>query len=145
MSKTAVHHDLILVIEDSQMNADLTRMLLLGAGYLVMEAGTAEIALELLADDTRLPDMIVLDLNLPKMSGLDFAKKVRSVGCEIPIIAYTAYAKREWGFPQTAYDAGCNAFVEKSGGDLDQLPRSIGLYLDAAAKAKALLPHPHRP
>lgn len=133
-------HELILVVEDNRMAADLTRAVLLGAGYLVMEAKTAEDGLALLADDTRLPDLIVLDLNLPKMPGLEFAKKVRSVGCLIPIIVYTAYAKREWGFPQTAYDAGANGFCEKSA-DIDLLPRVIEQYLQAAARAKALLPH----
>lgn len=128
-----------MVVEDNPVNANLTRAILLGAGYLVLEARSAEQALSMLADDARLPDLIVLDLNLPEMPGLDFARKVRSVGCMIPIIVYTAYAKREWGFPQAAYDAGCNAFCEKTG-DIDVLPKIIELYLERAASARALVP-----
>lgn len=126
-------HEAILVVEDNRLTANLTRAILLAAGYLVMEAPTAEDALALLANDTRLPDLIVLDLNLPRMPGLEFARKVRSVGCQIPIIIYTAEAPRDWQYPKQAYDAGCNAFVEKDG-DVDVLPRAVEKLLAAAAR-----------
>lgn len=129
-------HELILVVEDNKRGADLTRAMLMGAGYLVMVATTGEDALALLADDKQhMPDLIVLDLNLPRMPGLEFARKVRSVGCQIPIIAYTAYASQNWDYPKQAFDAGVNGFAEKSG-DLDMLPRLIAHHLDAAAATR---------
>lgn len=129
-------HELILVVEDNKRGAELTRAMLLGAGYLVIVATTGEDALALLADDNQhMPDLIVLDLNLPRMPGLEFARKVRSVGCQIPIIVYTAYASQSWDYPKQAYDAGVNGFSEKSA-DLDMLPRLIAFHLSTTAATR---------
>lgn len=120
-------HELILVIDDNETGLSLTRTILLGFGYLVKTAYDAEAALDILASPERLPDLIVLDLNLPRMSGLELAKQIRAVGCMIPIIAFTAYSTGAWDFPEQVYAAGCDGFVEKNG-DVDTLPRVIGQF-----------------
>lgn len=133
-------HELILVIDDDRTALTLTRMILLAAGFLVVTAQDAEAALDLLADpQSELPALIVLDLHLPKIQGLDFARRLRSVGSTIPMIAYTAYGTSDWRYPQQIYAAGCNGFVEKNG-DLDQLPRLIRQHLPEEPPAPDALP-----
>jgi CheY-like chemotaxis protein len=118
-------HELILVVDDDRIGLTLTRMILLAAGFMVITAQDAEAALDLLADpNAEIPAVIVLDLELPKMSGLDLARRLRQVGCPVPIIAYTAHGTHDWKFPQQAYAAGCNGFVEKTG-NIENLPRLL--------------------
>lgn len=123
-------HPLILVVDDNTLGALLTRTILQSAGYLVVVAYAAEDALDMLADTKqRMPDLIVLDLRLIGMPGLEFARQVRSVGCQIPILAFSAsYSSAETDIVQRVLDAGCNGYVEKNA-DLALLPRMIALHL----------------
>lgn len=135
-------HELILVVDDSRTGLMLTKMILLAAGFVVVTATTAEEALGVLADPhAELPALIVLDLNLPGMQGLEFAKRIRAVGCQIPMLAHTAYG-RDWRYPQDCYAAGCNGYVDKNG-DIDQLPRIVRLHLPEEAPEPAALPVLH--
>ncbi len=79
----------ILVIEDVPEMSDLISMYLTKEGMEVTKALNAEIALENLK--TNIPDLVILDLNLPGMSGFDFLKKFREeYNNAIPVIISSA-------------------------------------------------------
>jgi DNA-binding response OmpR family regulator len=77
----------ILVIEDDFGQADELTRLISSAGHNVKSVASAE-----LADDAlkgALPDLILLDIGLPGMNGLDYLQKIRSEGSRIPVILVT--------------------------------------------------------
>ena len=79
----------ILIIEDVPEMAELVAMYLKKAEMEVKIAGSAEEWLEYIAKD--LPDLVILDLNLPGMSGFDFLKKFRKEYTPtIPVIVASA-------------------------------------------------------
>ncbi|MDQ1328335.1 MAG: two-component system, cell cycle response regulator DivK, partial [Candidatus Poribacteria bacterium] len=101
----------ILVIEDNDRNRKLIKILLEANKYSVIEAQTGEEALKYLQDDK--PDLILLDIQLPKMDGLTLVKKLRldQKMKDIPIVAVTAYAMK--GDKERMLEAGCDAYVSK--------------------------------
>lgn len=80
-------------------------------GYLVRTAESAEAALALLAGE--LPQLILMDLQLPTMDGLELTRRLKSRPDtrEIPIVALTANAMR--GDEEAAREAGCDDFITK--------------------------------
>lgn len=115
----------VFVVDDNTTSLKLTRLVLLGAGYLVETVTSAEDALEELGVKGRiLPDLILIDLDLPKMDGCALATELRGRGLTMPMIAHTGFAVD----PQRCYDAGFDGFVEKSG-DTDMLPRILSQHL----------------
>ena len=77
----------VLVVEDDRDIADVLRRSLSMEGYEVRLAGDGEAALSGAADFT--PDAVVLDLGLPKMDGLEVARRLRDAG-DVPILMLTA-------------------------------------------------------
>lgn len=118
----------ILIIDDNPINLKLERILLTVEGYDVRTAMDAEEALKLL--EHYKPRLILLDLQLPGMSGLDFASKMKSNPQlkDIVIIAVTAYAMK--GDREKAMKAGCDAYVTKPI-DTKTLPNVIANYLSS--------------
>ena len=80
----------ILVVEDEQEIRDLLVFTLLRDGYEVVEAETAEVALEKI--DNSLPDLVLVDWMLPGMDGIDLAKRLRrdELTAHLPIVMLTA-------------------------------------------------------
>jgi DNA-binding response OmpR family regulator len=78
----------ILVVDDEHSIVELARLYLTNEGYRVLEAGDGEAALTLAR--TEQPDLVVLDIMLPKVDGWDVCKRLRQEGCDIPIIMLTA-------------------------------------------------------
>jgi len=78
----------ILVVDDEHNIVELARLYLANEGYRVLEAGDGEAALTLA--HTEQPDLIVLDIMLPKVDGWDVCKRLRQEGCDVPIIMLTA-------------------------------------------------------
>ena len=101
----------VLVIEDNPMNMELATDLLQLQGYEVLQAVTAFEALGLLHQVK--PDLILMDLQLPGLNGLDLTRNLRQDPRtkDIPIIAITAYAMM--GDEDKAFLAGCNAYIPK--------------------------------
>jgi CheY-like chemotaxis protein len=101
----------ILLIEDNAVNRDLTEFLLESQGYQVREAATAEEAFEILK--TELADLIVMDIQLPGMDGLEATKKLKEDPAtrDIPVVAVTSYAMK--GDRQSAAAAGCVGYITK--------------------------------
>lgn len=111
----------ILIVEDNPQNMRLVEMALSAESYTLLEATNGEEALGVARKE--LPDLIIMDIQLPKMSGLEVTKKLREIPefNRTPIIAITAYAMK--GDKEKALDAGCNAYLSKpiSARDLPQL------------------------
>ena len=101
----------ILVIDDSAINLKVTAATLRSQGYRVHLSSSAEQALMTLR--TLRPDLILVDIQLPGMNGLEFTRQVKATpGTKhILVVALTASADRE--MEQQAYDAGCDGFIAK--------------------------------
>lgn len=101
----------ILLIEDNPLNLELASDVLQTAGYLVVEARTAEEGLKLAG--ATMPDLILLDIRLPGMNGLDAARRLKHDmrTRHIPVVALTAQAMR--GDEATASAAGFDGYITK--------------------------------
>ena len=101
----------VLVIEDNRMNLELVMDLLRIQGHEALAARTADEALSLLEEVT--PDLILMDIQLPGLSGLDLTRHLKEDGRtkEVPIIAITAYAMT--GDDEKALKAGCDGYIPK--------------------------------
>ena len=103
----------ILLVDDSLPNLKLTRFLLMQDGFEVRTAENAEQAL--LALETRVPDMILMDIQMPGMDGLALTRHLRrdwdSSLRNVPIVALTASAIK--GDEQIARAAGCDGYITK--------------------------------
>ncbi len=101
----------ILLVEDNAFNMKLVRSLLQIGGFNCLEAETAEIGLELARK--HLPEMILMDIQLPGMDGLTAAKIIKSdqIIKHIPILALTAYAMK--GDEKKVKESGCNGYITK--------------------------------
>ncbi len=101
----------ILIVEDHPLNMKLLRDLLAAHGYETLETGDGLEALNL-ARQFR-PDLILMDLQLPDVSGLEVTRWLRrEPGTQdIPIVAVTAFAMRE--DEKKALDSGCDAYIAK--------------------------------
>jgi CheY-like chemotaxis protein len=101
----------ILLVEDNEVNRRLAGFLLRSHGYQVREATTALAAFEMLETDR--PDLIVMDIQLPGMDGLEATRKLKEepATADIPIIAVTSYAMK--GDREKALAAGCAGYVTK--------------------------------
>jgi CheY-like chemotaxis protein len=97
----------ILLVEDNPQNRRLAQFLLKSRGYIVYEATTGEEALELAR--AHLPDLILMDLQLPGLDGFAATRilKENAVTTDIPVIALTAYAMK--GDREKALEAGCES------------------------------------
>ena len=101
----------ILVVEDQVDNRQIVRDLLTANDYEMTEAENGEEALAALEKER--PDLILMDIQLPKLSGLDATRKLREDPntAQIPIIAVTSFALS--GDDRKASDAGASAYLAK--------------------------------
>jgi len=101
----------ILVVEDNEKNMYLISFILKKKGYEVIEATTGEQGVELAIREK--PDLILMDIQLNDMDGLEATKRIRASEAdgEIPIIALTSYAMT--GDSERALAAGCTGYIEK--------------------------------
>jgi CheY-like chemotaxis protein len=101
----------ILIVDDNPTNLKLVRVLLQGEGYQARIAADAEEALEVL--QTFHPRLILMDVQLPGMDGLELTRRLKANADtrDIIIIALTAYAMK--GDEQKALDAGCDGYIAK--------------------------------
>lgn len=97
----------VLVVEDNERNAKLARDVLTFAGHDVRVAGSGEAALPLAGD----ADVILLDINLPGMSGVEALAALRAAGVGVPVAAFTAYAMA--GDRDRLLAAGFDGYIEK--------------------------------
>ncbi len=114
----------ILIVEDNQINMRLFSDLLGAIGYKICQAVDAETALEMLK--TLRPGAIVMDIQLPGMSGVDCTKKIKSDPniSDVPVIAVTAFAMA--GDEARFLKAGCDDYLSK--------PISVPTFLETIAR-----------
>lgn len=101
----------VLVVEDDHASRLLASATLAGEGFTVEEASSAEQALELIAE--RRPDLILMDIELPGIDGLELTRQLKSEPstAAIPVIAITAHA--EALHRHASFAAGCESFLAK--------------------------------
>jgi two-component system, cell cycle response regulator DivK len=104
-------NELILIVEDNDKNMKLARDVLQVKGYRTLEADSAEAGLPLAT--ARKPDLVLMDIHLPGMNGIEALKKLRASPetSRIPVLAFTASV-----MPQDRKEimgAGFDGFVSK--------------------------------
>jgi len=101
----------ILVVEDNLVNLELAVALLEHEQCEVLTAETADVALHLAR--TEQPDLILMDLHLPGMTGYEATRRLKAdpATARIPVVALTAQAMR--GDDLRAAEAGCAAYITK--------------------------------
>ena len=130
MTNTAERaNNTILIVDDNATNLKLVRVLLEAEGYVIGTASSANDALRVLR--TLQPAMILMDIQLPGMDGLTFARQLKSdtQTAAIPVVALTAYAMK--GDEEKALDAGCQGYITKPI-NTRQLAQQIMGYLNAS-------------
>jgi two-component system, cell cycle response regulator DivK len=123
-------HEPVLIVDDNPQNLKLARVILAAAGYEVKTAIDAEDALRIL--ESFAPRLILMDLQLPRMDGLELTRRLKADPArrEIVIIALTAYAMK--GDDRKAFAAGCDGYVSKPI-DIDTLARVVAEHLGLRA------------
>ena len=101
----------ILYVEDNEYNLKIVRQLLARTSYRLIEAMDGQLGVETARRE--LPDLILMDIQLPKLSGLDATRTLRAdpKTAAIPIIVITSFALS--GDDKKAQDAGASAYLAK--------------------------------
>ncbi len=101
----------VLVVDDSKLNRKLVSTILLANGLEVLEAADGEMAIVMAGEE--LPDLILMDVQLPKIDGYEATSRLRAdeKTKHVVIIALTAHAMA--GEAQRAREAGCDGYISK--------------------------------
>ncbi len=83
----------VLLVEDDEDNRELMAEVLESAGYQVVTAGTGAEGLRTLAESS--VDVVVTDVGMPGMGGLEVARAAKEIAPRVPVIVVTGYAERE--------------------------------------------------
>jgi CheY-like chemotaxis protein len=119
----AILSPVVVLAEDSRDTRQMLRRALELKGYHVLEAENGKQALQL--TKTYRPNLILVDLNMPVLDGLETIKYVRmmkGVQDQLPIVAMTAF--HVYGMEEAALEAGCNEYLIKPF-DLEELDRKL--------------------
>lgn len=124
---------LILVVDDSADNLAVISLFLQHQGYRVVTANNGEDAVNVAAQT--LPNVILMDINLPGLDGLGATRKIRETEAlrEVPVIAITAFGTE--GFQRAAYDVGVAGYLTKPI-DLDRMHQLIARLLSPTGSGK---------
>ncbi len=116
----------ILIVEDNQDSRELVVKVLKNKGYQTIEAADGEEALEKVAAEK--PDLILLDISIPKIDGYEVAKRLKSQEefRDIPIVALTAHAMK--GDREKVIVAGFEGYISKPI-NVRELPDQVKSYL----------------
>jgi two-component system cell cycle response regulator DivK len=121
----------ILVVEDNKLDMRLLKDILEGSGYETLQAADGLKAIDLAF--ASLPDLILMDIQLPEISGLEVTRRLRGDdrSRRIPIVAVTAFAMG-W-HEREALDSGCDAYISK--------PISVLGFLNTVESFLSRFPH----
>ncbi len=114
----------ILIVEDNDLNMKLFNDLLQAHGYETLQTMDGRDVLKLARDHS--PDLIIMDIQLPEISGLEVTKMLKADDelKDIPVIAVTAFAMK--GEEEKIREGGCEGYIAK--------PISVPTFLDTVAK-----------
>ena len=114
----------ILVVDDDEINRMVVRVLMERRNYRVIEAASGPEALDLIKGETL--DIVLMDLSMPGMDGLETTRRIRSddAGSQLPVVALTAHTSHKE--QQMCLAAGMNAVLRKPF-DSEQVDRLLGL------------------
>ncbi len=114
----------VLIVEDNEMNMKLFNDLLQAHGYNTVQTSSGHNAKSLAEEHS--PDLIIMDIQLPQISGLEVTKILKSDDAlkSIPVIAVTAFAMK--GDEEKMRAGGCDGYISK--------PISIPLFIETVEK-----------
>lgn len=123
----------ILIVEDNELNLKLLKDILEFHGYTIISTALGATALDLARE--HVPDLILLDIRLPDISGIEAARRLKAdeQAHAIPIIAVTAFAMP--GDRATILDSGCDDYISKPF-NLQTILALIDRYTNKAAASK---------
>ena len=101
----------VLIVEDNELNMKLFHDLLESKGYGIIQTRDGMEALKIAL--VQMPDLILMDIQLPEVSGLDVTKWLKADDNlkQIPVIAVTAFAMK--GDEEKIREGGCEAYIAK--------------------------------
>lgn len=101
----------VLIVEDNELNMKLFNDLLEAHGYRVLQTREGLSALDIAREHK--PDLILMDIQLPEVSGIEVTKWLKEDDslCDIPVIAVTAFAMK--GDEEKIREGGCEAYISK--------------------------------
>jgi two-component system response regulator (stage 0 sporulation protein F) len=117
----------ILIAEDEEILRFLYQEELEDAGYEVVTANNGKEAL--LQLEKREPDLVILDISMPQMDGLEALRRIKEQHDGIPVLLYTSHA----GYLTQAGTRAADACILKSG-DLEEMKEKVRQLLDESAK-----------
>lgn len=100
-----------LIVDDSRVIRKVSRQILESCGFTCEEAENGQAALD--ACKTTMPSFVLLDWNMPVMSGIDFIRALRPLpGGDAPIVVFSS-TETDVGHIEMALDAGANEYIMK--------------------------------
>jgi two-component system, cell cycle response regulator DivK len=114
----------ILIVEDNELNMKLFNDLLQAHGYNTLQAKDGRLVIEMTRKNR--PDLILMDIQLPEISGLEITKMLKADDdlCNIPVVAVTAFAMK--GDEQKIRNGGCDGYIAK--------PISVASFLQTVSR-----------
>lgn len=114
----------VLIVEDNELNMKLFDDLLTAHGYRTLKTTDGMKVLDMARE--HMPDLILMDIQLPEVSGLEVTKWLKNDSAlkNIPVVAVTAFAMK--GDEQKMRDGGCEDYISK--------PISIGHFMQVVQK-----------
>jgi CheY-like chemotaxis protein len=100
----------ILVVEDEEVNFYLIRDILENFQTLITWAEVGQLAIDLVRQGEEF-DLVLMDINLPAMDGIEVTREIKKIRPNLPIVAQTAFALDSE--IQNCFDAGCSGYVLK--------------------------------
>jgi len=116
----------ILVVDDNNDSRELVVKVLKNQGYEMIEAIDGEEALEKAVSEK--PDLILMDISIPKINGYEVTKRLKSLEevKKIPVVALTAHAMK--GDRAKAIEVGCEGYISKPI-NVRELPAQVKSYM----------------
>ena len=100
---------LVLIVEDNEKNMKLARDVLQARGYATVEATTGEDGVKFALE--RKPDLVLMDINMPGMSGIDATCQIKASHPEVAVILLSPSSEAD--LPADALECGAVAYVHK--------------------------------
>jgi signal transduction histidine kinase/CheY-like chemotaxis protein/HPt (histidine-containing phosphotransfer) domain-containing protein len=122
----------LLVVDDSIENRELVALVLQDSGLEIVMADSGQAALDQV--ERAMPDLILMDMQMPGMDGYTATRRLRDAGLKVPVLAFTAHALH--GFEAEIVAAGCDGFLTKPI-DIDVMLETLGTRLGGTRVAQS--------